>query len=74
MNLTVSSIIGGVNEHNSIVNNVCAHDWTADRPIIASNGGIQEWGKCLHLHLVGVWNIVQVRMLHRNIITVNGVP
>ena len=36
MNLTVSSIVGGVNEHNSIVNKCCAHDWIAERAIIAS--------------------------------------
>ena len=27
-------------------------------------GNIQEWGKCLHLHVVEWWNIVQVKMLH----------
>ena len=34
MNLIVSSIVGGVSEHNSIV---IAHDWTAESAIIASN-------------------------------------
>ena len=29
--------------------------------------GIHEWGKCLHLNVVGQWNIVQTRMLHRDI-------
>ena len=38
MNLIVSGIVGGINEQNNIVNNVCADDWTAERAIIASNG------------------------------------
>ena len=33
----VSGIVGGVDEQNSILNNVCADDWTAERAIIASN-------------------------------------
>ena len=37
MNLIVSSIVGGVNEHNSIVNSVGVDDLTADRAIIASD-------------------------------------
>ena len=35
-----ASIVGGVNEQNSIVNRVRAADWTAERAIIASNGAI----------------------------------
>ena len=37
--LDCTTIVGSVNERNSIVNNlnVCADDWTAERPIIASN-------------------------------------
>ena len=34
--MIVSSIVGGVNEQNSIVNK-CADDWLAERVIIASN-------------------------------------
>ena len=38
MNLIVSSIVAGVNEHNNIKNCVRADDWTDKRAIIASNG------------------------------------
>ena len=37
MNLIVSSIVGGVNEHNSIVNSVGVDDWTTEGETIASN-------------------------------------
>ena len=37
MSLIVSSIVGGINEQNSIVKNVCADDWTAKCAIIASD-------------------------------------
>ena len=37
MSLILSSIVGGVNEKNGIVNSVQANDWTAKRAIIASN-------------------------------------
>ena len=36
MRLFASSIVGGVNEHNSIVNSACADDGTAELAIIAS--------------------------------------
>ena len=38
MTLIVSGIVGGVSEHNSIVNSVGVDDWTAKRTTIASNG------------------------------------
>ena len=37
MNSILSSIVGGVNEQNNIVNSVRAADWTAERAIIVSN-------------------------------------
>ena len=37
MNLILSSIVGGVNEQNSIVNSVRAADWTAKWVIFAGN-------------------------------------
>ena len=37
MSFIVSSIVGGVNEQNSILNTVCADDWTAESAIKASN-------------------------------------
>ena len=37
MSLIVSSIVGGINEQNSIVKNVCADDWTAKLAITASD-------------------------------------
>ena len=37
VSLIVSSIVGSVNEQNSIVINVCAEDWTAEMSTIASN-------------------------------------
>ena len=33
----MSSIVEGVNEQNSIVNHVCADDWTVEMSTIASN-------------------------------------
>ena len=39
MNLTVSGIVGGVNDHNSTVKIfVCADDWAAELAVKASNG------------------------------------
>ena len=35
--MIVSSIVGGDNEQNSIVNSACVDDWTAELVIIASN-------------------------------------
>ena len=40
MNLTVSSLVGGVNYQNSIVNKFRGDDWTDERATIASNGGV----------------------------------
>ena len=37
MSSIVSSIVGGVNEQNSIVNTVCVDNWTAELSTIASN-------------------------------------
>ena len=37
MSLIVSSIVGGINEQNSIVKNVCVDDWTAELAIIVSD-------------------------------------
>ena len=37
MSLIVSSIVGGVNEQNSIVNTMCVDNWTAKLSAIASN-------------------------------------
>ena len=37
MSLIVSRIVGGVNEWNSIVNNVCVDDWTTEMSTTASN-------------------------------------
>ena len=38
MNLTVSGIVGGVNDHNSTGICVCANDWAAELTVKASNG------------------------------------
>ena len=37
MSLHVLCIVGSVNEQNSIVKHICAHDWTAELAIIVSN-------------------------------------
>ena len=37
MNLIGTGVVGGVNEQNSIVNTVCADDWTVESAIKASN-------------------------------------
>ena len=36
MSFIVSSIVGGVNEQNSILSTVCVDDWTAESAIKAS--------------------------------------
>ena len=45
MNLTVSGIVGGVNEHNSIVNTVCVDDWAVKSAIKASNDIFVKYSK-----------------------------
>ena len=37
MKLITASIVGGVNEKNSVVNKCRIDNWTAERAIIASN-------------------------------------
>ena len=38
---------------------VCMYVWH----ILRKPEGVQQWGECLHLHVLGWWNSVEVRML-----------
>ena len=44
LNLIVSSIVGGVNEQNSIVYKCCADDWTVEISTITSNVSVLGMG------------------------------
>ena len=60
MNLIVSGIVDGINEHNSIVNSIIvgADDWTAEISFIASNDQSNSTMSCRFITGFPHWNSI----------------